>query len=78
MNSAMIFWDGAFYLPSWSELAVTVGLTEPLTATVLGITVLGEVLSPLGAAGLATVLVGLIIVSLPSRKYPGSLEEAHA
>ena len=42
--------------------AVTVGLTEPLTATILGVTVLGEVLSPLGIAGLITILVGLIIV----------------
>ncbi len=27
LNSALIFFKGAFYLPSWSELAVTVGLT---------------------------------------------------
>ena len=27
VNSAMIFMDGAFYMPSWSELAVTFGLT---------------------------------------------------
>lgn len=27
INTAMIFMDGSFYLPSWSELAVTVGLT---------------------------------------------------
>lgn len=27
VNSAMIFMDGAFYMPSWSELAVTIGLT---------------------------------------------------
>ena len=27
VNGATIFWDGAFYLPSWSEVAVTVGLT---------------------------------------------------
>lgn len=27
LNSAMIFMDGTFYLPSWSELAVTIGLT---------------------------------------------------
>lgn len=27
VNSALIFMDGAYYLPSWSELAVTIGLT---------------------------------------------------
>jgi Ni/Fe-hydrogenase subunit HybB-like protein len=27
VNSALIFFNGSFYLPSWSELAVTIGLT---------------------------------------------------
>jgi Ni/Fe-hydrogenase subunit HybB-like protein len=27
VNSALIFFEGAYYLPSWSELAVTIGLT---------------------------------------------------
>jgi len=27
INTSMIFFDGAFYMPSWSELAVTIGLT---------------------------------------------------
>lgn len=27
VNSALIFMDGSFYMPSWSELAVTIGLT---------------------------------------------------
>jgi Ni/Fe-hydrogenase subunit HybB-like protein len=27
VNAALIFMDGSFYLPSWQELAVTVGLT---------------------------------------------------
>ncbi len=27
VNAALIFMDGAFYLPSWHELAVTIGLT---------------------------------------------------
>jgi Ni/Fe-hydrogenase subunit HybB-like protein len=27
LNSALVFLNGAVYLPSWSELAVTVGLT---------------------------------------------------
>lgn len=57
--------------------AVTVGLTEPLTATIMGVTILGEVIAPLGIAGLVTILVGLIIVSLPSRTYAGLPEEAH-
>jgi Ni/Fe-hydrogenase subunit HybB-like protein len=27
MNSALVFFNGSFYLPSWSEIAVTIGLT---------------------------------------------------
>ena len=27
LNAALIFFDGAFYLPSWQELAVSIGLT---------------------------------------------------
>ena len=27
VNSALIFMNGAFYLPSWQEIAVTIGLT---------------------------------------------------
>jgi Ni/Fe-hydrogenase subunit HybB-like protein len=27
LDNALVFFNGAFYLPSWSELAVTVGLT---------------------------------------------------
>jgi Ni/Fe-hydrogenase subunit HybB-like protein len=27
LNAALIFFDGSFYLPSWQELAVSVGLT---------------------------------------------------
>lgn len=50
--------------------AVTVGLTEPLTATILGVTLLGEVITPVGIVGLVTILLGLIVVSMPERVHP--------
>lgn len=50
--------------------AVTVGLMEPLTATVMGVTMLGEVITPVGIVGLATILVGLVVVSMPERVHP--------
>jgi len=42
--------------------AVTVGLLEPITAATLGVTVLGEAISPLGFAGIFMVLVGVFLV----------------
>ena len=53
-----------------SATAVTVGLMEPITAAALGILVLGETVSTLGLAGIAVVLGGLVVVSLPERTSP--------
>jgi DME family drug/metabolite transporter len=39
----------------------TLTLADPLTATVLGLVVLGEVLPPLGFAGIAVLLVALVL-----------------
>ena len=45
--------------------AVTVGLMEPITAAVLGVTVLNEKITSLGFLGIALVLIGLFIVGRP-------------
>jgi DME family drug/metabolite transporter len=41
--------------------ASTLLLADPLTATVLGVAVLGETLSPIAWLGLVLVLVGLVL-----------------
>jgi DME family drug/metabolite transporter len=41
--------------------ASTLLLADPLTATVLGVLVLGETLSPIAVVGLALVLLGLVL-----------------
>lgn len=41
--------------------AATLLLADPITATVLGVLVLGEIISPLGIVGLMLVLVGLLL-----------------
>lgn len=47
--------------------AVTLTLAEPAVASLLGVAVLGERLSPVSAAGLALLAAGLIMVALPTR-----------
>jgi drug/metabolite transporter, DME family len=47
--------------------AATLGLTEPLVATVLGVVVLGERLSPLGWVGAAVVIVALTVMVRATR-----------
>ncbi|MGW7434262.1 DMT family transporter [Streptomyces sp. NPDC054861] len=46
----------------------TLSLTEPLVATVLGVTLLGERPGPLASAGAALLLGGLVAVSVPGRR----------
>lgn len=48
--------------------AATLTLSEPLTATVLGVTVLGERLSPLALVGLVLVFGALVVIALGSRR----------
>lgn len=48
--------------------AVTVGLMEPLTASVLGVILLGESVSTVGLVGSALILAGLVIVSRPPKE----------
>lgn len=77
---ALALWLGlvtttvAYLLFGWGLArltAVTVStltLAEPLAATLLGLFVLHEQLTPMGAAGLALIAVGLAVVSVPSRR----------
>ena len=51
--------------------AVTVGLMEPLTASILGVVLLGETVSAVGLIGSVLILAGLVVVSRP----PKAVEE---
>ena len=46
----------------------TLGLAEPATATVLGVTVLGELMTGVRALGLAAVAAGVLIAGWPRRR----------
>jgi DME family drug/metabolite transporter len=59
-----LFNAGLRHLPA--RTVSTLGLAEPLIATVLGILVLDERLAPLSAAGALLVLVGLVLVARTS------------
>ena len=48
--------------------AVTVGLMEPLTASILGVALLGETVSAFGIVGSVLILTGLVIVSRPPKE----------
>ena len=48
--------------------AQTVGLTEPLVATLLGIVVVGETLAPIGVLGGVLVVGGLVVLALADAK----------
>jgi DME family drug/metabolite transporter len=48
--------------------AVTVGLMEPLTASVLGVVLLGETVSAVGLIGSVLILAGLVVVSRPPKE----------
>lgn len=55
-----------------ASTATTLALAEPVVATVLATTVLGERLTALSWVGLALILAGVVLVSLtPSRASPG-------
>ena len=67
---AMALWLG---LATWglsgltAATAATLTLAEPLTASILGVVVLGERLSPLAVAGLVVLAAGLALLALGSR-----------
>ncbi|CAB4344240.1 MAG: EamA family transporter [Actinobacteria bacterium] len=63
-----------------TPVAVTVGLAEPLTATAMGVLILGESIAPTGAIGLVMILVGLVVVSVPTKpkeRHVGRHSESH-
>jgi len=47
--------------------AVTVGLMEPLTASILGVVLLNETVSAIGIVGSVLILTGLVVVSRPPK-----------
>lgn len=55
--------------------ASTLLLADPLTATVLGVVVLGETLAPLAVVGLVLVLVGLVLQAYALRPSRPGAEE---
>ena len=48
--------------------AVTLSLAEPLTAGLLGVVVLGEILTPPAFAGIALIFAGLLLLTLGGRR----------
>jgi DME family drug/metabolite transporter len=57
--------------------AATLMLTDPVVATLLGVVVLGEVLTPVAAIGVVMVLAGLVLQGVVvARATPGDLEPA--
>lgn len=57
--------------------AVTVGLMEPLTASILGVVLLAESVSAVGIVGSVLILIGLVVVGRPPKSAP-IIEMAHA
>jgi DME family drug/metabolite transporter len=78
-GTVMVLWLGlatiavAYALFTWglerlsAATAATLTLAEPLTASLLGIVVLGEVLSPLAIAGLVVLGGGLLVLAWGGR-----------
>lgn len=62
----ILFSRGLKRIPSSS--AVTLSLAEPLTASVLGVLIVGEVLSGLSWAGIGLLLCGILVLTLGKRK----------
>ena len=62
----------AFFIYGISRIgaatAVTVGLMEPLTASILGVLLLGETISVIGIVGSALILTGLVVVGRPPKQ----------
>jgi DME family drug/metabolite transporter len=56
--------------------AATLTLMEPLTATLLGVAWLGERLSALQWFGVALLLFGLLVLAIPERFRPNSIQPA--
>lgn len=66
----LLFVTGLRAVPAAS--AQTLGLTEPVVATALGVLVLGEALHPVGLLGAVLVLCGLAVLAAGARRLPSS------
>lgn len=68
-----------FYLAGLEKIssssAVTLSLAEPLTASLLGVFLVGEILSPTSWIGVAMLLGGIIVLTLGGRKKVEKGEE---
>ncbi|MEJ3403217.1 EamA family transporter [Rathayibacter sp. YIM 133350] len=64
----LLFGAGLRYVRGSTATVVT--LLEPVVATVLAVTVVGERLTPTGWAGLAFVTAGILLLVLPARDAP--------
>lgn len=69
--SYWLFVRGLRLLPL--STAVTLSLAEPMTATVLGLVVLGERLNGQAAMGVVLIFTGLMLLLLPGRKKEETL-----
>lgn len=70
--SYILFSSGLKRIPSSS--AVTLSLAEPLTASLLGVLVVGEVLNGISWIGVAMLLGGIVVLTLGKREpKPGNL-----
>ncbi|MDN8549124.1 EamA family transporter [Microbacterium sp. NM3R9] len=79
---AMALWLGlatvavAYALFTWglgglsAATAATLTLAEPLTASLLGVALLGERLAPLAMVGLAVLAAGLVLLAVTARSTP--------
>jgi DME family drug/metabolite transporter len=67
----VLFARGLRHLPA-GEVA-TLTLAEPVTATALGVVILGERPGAVAAVGVVLVLAGLAVLATPRRRVPGVL-----
>lgn len=69
----LLFSKGLTRIPAAS--AVTLALAEPLTATILGVVVVGEMLSPSAWAGVILLFIGLGVLSVRRKNPPRPLHQ---
>ncbi len=62
-----LFARGIQHIPA--PFAVTLSLAEPMTATILGVLIVGEKLAPVSWVGLSLILSGVIVLVLPSHLF---------
>lgn len=72
----VLFGWGLARMPAATVATLT--LAEPLTAALLGTLLLGEVLAPVAAVGLAVLAAGILLLTLPARNRPASTVRAGA